>query len=228
MPPPTNDQFITYRYLPDDKAPETVFLNHPEKVPAEGDIILAWQGQDYLGMTQKGKLEYSFRLDGGRWSPFSSESKHMFTDLEGGMHTIEVKARDLDFNEDPTPAIISIKVQVPVWQEPWFIGLIPLFIVTLGIFEYRILVKNQKLERLNFTLSNANIELQEQGEKILTQNRHILNQQSEILEQKNRLETAHKHLEASHGRIEQQRDALKEMISQVENLSKAKLNFHFN
>lgn len=94
--------------------------------------------------------------------------------------------------------------------------------------QYCILIKNQKLGRLNHTLRNANQDLQEQGEKILAQNQHILPQQREIIEQKDRLEAAHQYLAVSHDRIEQQRDTLKEMVSQVERLSKAKLNFFTN
>ena len=228
LPPAGNQQFITYRYDPDDHPPETSFLNHPEEVAAEGDVILAWQGHDYLSLTGSDGLEYSYRLDEGPWSPFSPEGKHMFTNLPGGMHSMEVRARDLDFNVDPTPARISFRVQVPIWREPWFIGLIALFLITLGIFEYRILVKNQTLGRLNHHLRQANQDLQEQGDQILAQNQRILRQQEEIIEQKDRLEVAHQHLASSHDRIEQQRDTLKDMVSQVERLSKAKLNFFTN
>ena len=223
-----SDHYITYRYYPDDHPPETELLNHPEEVAAEGNLILAWQGHDYLSLTGHEWLEYSFRLDGGEWSVFSPETKHVFTNLSGGEHRIEVRARDLDFNVDPTPALLSFRVQVPVWREPWFIGLIVIFLVTLGIFEYRILVKNQTLGRLNGSLRQANDELKEQGEQIMAQNKRILTQQSEILEQKNRLERAHERLAASHDRIEQQRDALEDMVAQVEQLSKAKLNFFTN
>jgi signal transduction histidine kinase/DNA-binding response OmpR family regulator len=226
--PSSSDQFITYRYLPDKNPPETAFLNHLEEIAAEGDVMLAWQGNDYLSLTGKEALEYSYRIDDGPWSPFSPESKHMFTNLDGGMHRMEVRARDLDFNIDPTPAQISLRVQVPVWQESWFWGLIVMFLVTLGIFEYRILVKNRTLGRLNQTLRQANWNLQEKGARILDQNQHILQQQAEIIQQKNRLEKAHQHLAASHDRIEQQRDTLKDMVSEVEQLSKAKLNFFTN
>ena len=45
------------------------------------------------------------RLDGGEWSPYGADMIRSFEDLDVGAHTLEVKARDLAFNEDPTPAV---------------------------------------------------------------------------------------------------------------------------
>lgn len=228
LPPGQARQFITYRYHPDANAPETQILEHPEEIASEGDVMIAWSGFDYLGNTSGENLAFSFRLDGGPWSSFSSDRRHMLTNLSGGVHTLEVRARDLDFNIDPTPAKTSFRVQVPIWYQPWFLILISFFLVVLGIFEYRIVDKNRKLEKLNLNLQNANDKLKEKGGRILEQNQHILEQQKEIILQKERLESAHQNLAESHNRIEQQRDTLKEMVGQVEKLSKAKLNFFTN
>ncbi len=228
LPPQRGNRFITYRYLPDKHPPKTHFLDFPTEIAPEGNAMIAWSGQDYLGMTPNEALEFSYRLDDGPWSRFSRDRRHVFTNLSGGVHRVEVRARDLDFNVDPTPAVLTLRVQVPVWRQPWFIGLISLFVLTLAIFEYRIVVKNSKLEKLNQDQRLANEELQQKGQRILEQNQHILLQQKKIIDQKERLEAAHEHLACSHDRIEQQRDALKEMVSQVEELSRAKLNFFTN
>ncbi|MDP5171316.1 MAG: hypothetical protein NWR72_13815, partial [Bacteroidia bacterium] len=199
--PVNSRQFITYRYQPDTNPPETQILDHPDEIASEGDVMIAWNGYDYLGMTNRNQLSFSYRLDNGPWSQFSTDRRHLFTNLNGGTHTFEVKARDLDFNVDLTPAKTSFRVQVPIWAQPWFILLISVFVITLGIFEYRIVDKNRKLGRLNLTLRNANDQLQHKGARILEQNQYILDQQKEIILQKERLEFAHQNLTESHTRI---------------------------
>ena len=51
-------------------------------------------------------------------------TSHTFLALSSGRHTFEVKSRDLDFNEDPNPAVLSFTVLPPVWQQTWFVVLV--------------------------------------------------------------------------------------------------------
>ncbi|MCB0846260.1 MAG: response regulator, partial [Bacteroidetes bacterium] len=228
LPPSGIGRYICYRYQPDKNPPETRFLDYPNEVPSEGNVVLNWQGHDYLNFTKKENLEYSYRIDRGEWSEFSAESRHLFTDLSGGKHLVEVKARDQDFNVDPTPARIEFRVQIPLWRQPVFLGFLLFFLFMLAVFVYIIIVKNQTLSKLNHNLRDANQELQERGHQILKQNQHILDQQEQIIEQKDRLELANLDLANSHSQIEQQRDALKKVVSQVKDLSKTKLDFFTN
>ncbi|MCB0854462.1 MAG: hypothetical protein KDD63_19705, partial [Bacteroidetes bacterium] len=228
LPPSGIGRYICYRYQPDKNPPETRFLDYPNEVPSEGNVVLNWQGHDYLNFTKKENLEYSYRIDRGEWSEFSAESRHLFTDLSGGKHLVEVKARDQDFNVDPTPARIKFRVQIPLLRQPVFLGFLLFFLFMLAVFVYIIIVKNQTLSKLNHNLRDANQELQERGHQILKQNQHILDQQEQIIEQKDRLELANLDLANSHSQIEQQRDALKKVVSQVKDLSKTKLDFFTN
>ncbi len=61
-------------------------------------------------MTSPGNLQFSWRLDGAQFSPFSSQTQVSFTGLTPGPHVFEVKARDLAGNEDPTPATQAFTV----------------------------------------------------------------------------------------------------------------------
>jgi hypothetical protein len=49
-------------------------------------------------------LAFSWRLDGGDWSPFGPASQAVIPSLATGLHLFEVRARDSAGNIDPTPA----------------------------------------------------------------------------------------------------------------------------
>lgn len=220
--------FFTTRYQPSHTPPETSFDFYLKSVSSDGNSLISWKGKDYFAKTAASQLMYSYRMDGGAWSPFSKNNQHTFTSLPSGQHSLEIRSRDLDFNVDPTPAHIEFEVLPPVWQQGWFIALILAFLTTFGIYEYRVISKKKKLEVLNASLQEANENLQKKGEKIELQNREILAQQAQILEQSKILETNNHDLEARNEEIRQQRDKLEEMVVQVENLSKAKIGFFTN
>ncbi|MDP4999685.1 MAG: response regulator [Saprospiraceae bacterium] len=216
-----SDGFVTYRYLPDNNHPETSVDLFSEEVSAQGNMLVSWSGEDYFGDTPDERLLFSYRLNGGEWSPYTSATHHSFMDLRSGQYTLEVRARDMDFNVDPTPVVIRFLVHPPVWQQSWFIGLMLVFLLTIGIFEYRIITKKQKLERLNVSLNRINAQLQEKNSQVLTQ-------QQQILLQKKALEQSNQNLECQNLEIQHQRDQLEEMVAQVEALSRSKINFFTN
>jgi two-component system NtrC family sensor kinase len=98
-------------------------------------------------------------MDGGEWSPFSHEKNKVFLSLSSGGHTFEVRARDRDFNIDPTPAVMRFTVVPPVWRQPWFIGLVLAFVGTTTFQASRIVASNRKLKQSNTALSSANKDL---------------------------------------------------------------------
>ena len=61
----------------------------------------------------------------------SPKRNKAFFSLENGDHLFEVRARDLDVNEDPTPARARFEVVPPVWMQPWFVSL--MVVLTLAI-----------------------------------------------------------------------------------------------
>lgn len=164
----SSDQYDFYstRYRPSRTPPETSIAFYTERVPADGNGIVSWSGKDYFGKTRKEHLTYSYRLDGGDWMPFSPAEEFAFTDLGHGPHRIEVKTRDLDFNVDPTPAVVNFEVLAPVWKQAWFLGLMLLFLLTFGLYEYRVHRKNAKLETVNVSLQDRNEEIRQQRDQL--------------------------------------------------------------
>ncbi len=149
----------TTRYHPDTDPPETEITLSVKEVSQPGNTTLAWKGGDPWRSTPDEELQYSYRLDGGEWSPFSHEKNRVFEALPSGDHTFEVKARDRDFNEDLSPASGTFTVVPPVWQEPWFIGLMVVLLGGIGFQTGRVVRRDKRLRDSNTALSAANKEL---------------------------------------------------------------------
>ncbi|THH41822.1 response regulator [Neolewinella litorea] len=166
--PPERDQyeFFTTRYGPSRTPPETTISFFTDRVPADGNGIISWSGKDFFGKTRTEHLMYSYRVDDGPWQPFSPAEEYAFTHLGDGPHRLEVRARDLDFNIDPTPAVVTFEVLPPIWKQGWFIGLILLFLSIFGFYEYRVHAKNAKLETVNATLQDRHEEIRQQRDKL--------------------------------------------------------------
>lgn len=121
---PETEGLFTIRHRPESDPPDTWFTDHPGKVSPQGNIQISWSGRDAWSATRQSNLSYSWRLNDGPWSSFSDQHSQSFARLKSGRHVLEVRARDLAFNVDPTPARIEFPVAFPVWMQPWFILLI--------------------------------------------------------------------------------------------------------
>lgn len=114
----------TIRYRADRQSPETAFTRRENELKGPGNAFFSWIGRDRWEDTPRSELEFSYRLSGRNWTPFSKQSDVVLLDLPSGEYTIEVRARDRDFNVDPTPAIASFRVIPPLWRQPWFIAVL--------------------------------------------------------------------------------------------------------
>lgn len=114
----------TIRYRPDGVAPETTLrsVGNIQREPA--NQVFSWSGVDPWGDTHSKNLEFSYRISGGEWSPFSSEKNVSLLDLVAGKYLFEVRARDKDWNIDESPASVNFEVIAPLWKRPWFIALV--------------------------------------------------------------------------------------------------------
>jgi ligand-binding sensor domain-containing protein len=111
------DGITATRYLPDISSPETTVTTSVDEVSQQGNTTLTWKGIDRWKGSQS-ILHFSWRIDGGPWSAFSLSNTETFTALGSGAHSFEVKARDFDFNEDPTPAVVRFSVLFPCGKGP--------------------------------------------------------------------------------------------------------------
>ncbi|MGH2660592.1 MAG: Ig-like domain-containing protein [Actinomycetota bacterium] len=99
----------------DNTPPDTVITDGPTGTVPETALTFRIAGSDNL--TPPGNLQFAWGLDGGPFFPFSPETRFSLTGLSPGPHTVQVKARDLAGNEDPTPAqrtftAVALRIQI--------------------------------------------------------------------------------------------------------------------
>jgi signal transduction histidine kinase/DNA-binding response OmpR family regulator/ligand-binding sensor domain-containing protein len=147
----TEDNFITTLYYTDISPPETIITFSQEKIAQPGNVILSWTANDPWKLTPVEQIQYSYRIDDGEWSSYTYKTSDIFLSLSAGEHTFEVKARDKDFNVDPTPAKITFYVTPPTWAQPWFILLIFSFLAIITFFIIHLYRRNQIIQRMSET-----------------------------------------------------------------------------
>jgi len=157
--PSLTDRVAAFRFQPDKTPPETQITLHADVVSQPGNTTLAWKGADPWRDTPDSEIQYAWRLNKEEWSPFSRSTSQLFETLNPGDHHFEVKARDRDFNEDPTPATVMFTVVPPVWQEPWFIGMVAVLLGGIGFQTNRLVRRDKRLQEANLAMSSANKEL---------------------------------------------------------------------
>ena len=123
--------FRTTEWKQDSTPPNTRWSLPPPEETEATVLRFAWEGVDVWSKTPRQLLEYSYRIDNGSWSPFSSALDATVTGLSNGLHVVEVRARDSDLNVDPTPARAVVAIVLPLWRQSWFIGLV---VGVIGLF----------------------------------------------------------------------------------------------
>lgn len=142
----------TIQYMPDQNPPQTNITVATPYVSSQGFTTFSWQGIDAWNTTPAQQLQYSYRLNKAQWSPFTTQQSQIYFSLPSGSHSFEVKARDQDLNTDTTPATFHFTVAYPIWQQPWFIGLLSFLIGGITIQTFRVFKRGQILARVNESL----------------------------------------------------------------------------
>jgi signal transduction histidine kinase/CheY-like chemotaxis protein/ligand-binding sensor domain-containing protein len=173
----------TTRYQPENDAPDTRITLAVGQVSQPGNTTFIWEGHDAWRATPDARLQFSWRLDRGIWSAFSSKRNKAFFSLENGDHLFEVRARDLDLNEDPTPAKANFVVVPPVWMQPWFVSLMVVLTFAIGLQTSRVVRRDRRLR-------DSNSELQQQSESLQTANTKLDESNRALQEKTNELEAA--------------------------------------
>jgi signal transduction histidine kinase/DNA-binding response OmpR family regulator len=142
-------EFKCIQYTPQDSPPDTKIVFSADRVAPPGNAILEWIGTSPWHATQREHLYYSYRINRGGWSPFTMETRTTLLALKSGTYTFEVRARDDDFNVDPTPASVTFRVIPPIWRQAWFLillcSMVSLLLLVLRAHQQR-LVSEQKLQ----------------------------------------------------------------------------------
>lgn len=106
----------------DSSAAETRIDRTNLTLAYDGEVVVAWHGVDRWNRTASDKLQWSWRLDGGSWSDFSTDRQVTLRHLDVGDHAFEVVNRDGDSNPSSSGETIAISVLPPFWLQPWFVS----------------------------------------------------------------------------------------------------------
>ena len=125
--------------------PETLAAEaeNPREIAPGADVRLQFAAVDKWKFTLPHRLLYSYRVDGGEWTPFQEASHAVLRGLQAGDHLVEVRAMDRNGNVDPTPAAIRFTVLTTLHRHPAFLGLAALCLISLSamlavaVSEYR-------------------------------------------------------------------------------------------
>ncbi len=139
----------TICYHRDRNAPDTYITFSENEIPPEGNVLIRFTGKDFMHKNAPDKLQFSYRINGGEWSLFSSEKSALLLDLPNGDYTFEVRARDMDLNVDETPATVQFVVQAPVYKRAWFILTILGFILVIIYLQIRLYKRNKEIHELD-------------------------------------------------------------------------------
>ena len=111
-------------YYPDaDRDPPATFISedqNPHEVGPDGQARVEFSGIDKWKQTLSDRLLFSWRLDNGPWTPFSSARIAGFKHLSIGSRHFEVRAMDRNGNIDPHPAAFRFSVLPPWYRNPAF------------------------------------------------------------------------------------------------------------
>jgi len=70
---------------------------------------------------------------------------YLFLSLPAGPHTFEVRARDRDFNVDPTPATHTFTVPSPPLRTPWWTEIGVLLLMSVVFLTKQVVLKDRRL-----------------------------------------------------------------------------------
>jgi len=165
-----NASGVSFFYRPEQQPPETWIDFALEEVAQPGNTIMSWHGLDAWKATSENELLFSYRFAGEAWSLFTPDVKKPFFTLAPGQHTLEVRARDHDFNIDPTPASFTFTVLPPFWQTPIFVFPALFTVLVVGFLISRLVLAKRDLEISNVHLIEGAKELEaEVAERLKTE-----------------------------------------------------------
>ena len=128
-----NGGFSVYHPEADLDPPRTLVSesDNSRQTAPNGNVRVVFGGLDRWKQTEAARLLYSYRIDGGAWSPFAEENWARFRALRAGTHRFQVRAMDRNGNVDPHPPVFDLSVPLPWYREAGFLLILGLSTLTI-------------------------------------------------------------------------------------------------
>ncbi len=110
----------------DPDSPRTILnpSNNLHEASLSGEARIDFSGIDKWSQTRAERLLFSYRLDGGQWSPFENVELAAYRRLSAGKHRFEVRCMDRNGNIDPAGQSLTFAVPAPWFRQFGFLALL--------------------------------------------------------------------------------------------------------
>ena len=108
--------------------------------PNERDVVI-----DFVGLPGKlaPALKFQYRIGSNApWSAASATRSVALAGLAPGNYTVEIRALGADDRPSPQTAVVSFEVLAPLYVRGWFMAVVAISIVALGVLAYRARVRH--------------------------------------------------------------------------------------
>jgi signal transduction histidine kinase/DNA-binding response OmpR family regulator len=101
------------------------------EVAPSGEARIAFSGIDKWNQTPSERLLFSYRLDGGAWSPFEARGLATYHRLPAGKHRFEARAMDRSGHIDPAGQSLDFAVPLVWYRQFGFLALLGAALVAI-------------------------------------------------------------------------------------------------
>jgi signal transduction histidine kinase/CheY-like chemotaxis protein/ligand-binding sensor domain-containing protein len=155
----TSSGFSVYHPEADVDPPRTLLseADNSRQTSPDGNVRLVFSGMDRWKQTPLNRLLYSYRMDGGAWSPFAEESWASFRTLHAGTHRFGVRAMDRNGNVDPKPPLLELSVPLPWYREAGFLFILGLSALTIAGLLWLLISRYRQLRTAKLAAEAASL-----------------------------------------------------------------------
>ncbi len=140
----------------DREAPRVLLARtNAAETPPDGNVNIAFAGVDRWKYTLAERLLFSYRLDGGSWSDFTTTTSAALRGLARGRHRLEVRAMDRDGNVSRAEAF-AFGVPFVWYQHPGFLVSAATSLVVIALLLGFARVQYRQLARAKLAAETAN------------------------------------------------------------------------
>jgi signal transduction histidine kinase/CheY-like chemotaxis protein len=133
----------------------TAASNSSEAAP-DGNVKIVFTAMDKWKYTVAERLLYSYRIDGGEWSSFSSSNAASFLGLSHGRHSIEARAMDRNANVGPPSLPFALTVVQPWYKQSGFLAIFCASLATIFLLLRLAATQFRALTRAKLAAETAN------------------------------------------------------------------------
>jgi signal transduction histidine kinase/CheY-like chemotaxis protein/streptogramin lyase len=127
-------------YHPDTESdlPRTILdpATNLHEVSPSGEARIAFSGIDKWNQTPSERLLFSYRLDGGMWSPFAAGNTATYHRLRAGKHRFEVRAMDRSGHIDPAGQSLDFAVPLVWYRQFGFLALLGVALAAIFVLAW--------------------------------------------------------------------------------------------